>query len=139
MYAGNPLLFPMVSFNHLPGSEHHYEWNGVRYTLPQHRMKWRTVGTTGNSLLMELSETPETLKVYPFRFACQVKYELRNGTLIFISGSKTVVASRCLSARASTRYFKIPFTSTGSRDACYVEFSSAGCVQTSERMENLGH
>ncbi len=24
MWAGNPLLFPMVSFNHLPGREHHF-------------------------------------------------------------------------------------------------------------------
>ena len=24
MCAGNPILFPLVSFNHLPGQDHHY-------------------------------------------------------------------------------------------------------------------
>ena len=36
MYAGNPLLFPMVSFNHLPNRENHYLWQDKTYPLPQH-------------------------------------------------------------------------------------------------------
>jgi galactose mutarotase-like enzyme len=50
MYAGNPLLFPQVSFSHLPGDEHHYQWEGNTYALPQHgfarHMKWRTAGVS---------------------------------------------------------------------------------------------
>ncbi|HTG45240.1 MAG TPA: hypothetical protein VK633_11985, partial [Verrucomicrobiae bacterium] len=33
MYAGNPLLFPLVSFNSTGGKEHHYEWQGQTYAL----------------------------------------------------------------------------------------------------------
>ena len=48
MYAGNPLLFPQVSYSHLPGKEHHYQINGQVYSLPQHgfarRSKWRRRG-----------------------------------------------------------------------------------------------
>ena len=36
MYAGNPLLFPQVSFSHLPGKEHHYAIDGKIFALPQH-------------------------------------------------------------------------------------------------------
>lgn len=36
MYAGNPLLFPLVSYNVAGGKEHFYEWGGVTYPLPQH-------------------------------------------------------------------------------------------------------
>ncbi|NBV22015.1 MAG: hypothetical protein EBS05_08855 [Proteobacteria bacterium] len=35
MWAGNPLLFPMVSFNQRPGREHHYVWEGREFALGQ--------------------------------------------------------------------------------------------------------
>mgnify|MGYP003345490287 CR=1 FL=1 len=36
MYAGNPVLFPLVSNNRVGDKDHHYEWNGKLFELPQH-------------------------------------------------------------------------------------------------------
>jgi len=36
MYAGNPILFPLVSNNHVGDKEHHYLWNDHFYEMPQH-------------------------------------------------------------------------------------------------------
>ena len=87
MYTGNPLLFPQVSFSHLPGQEHHYEWEGKTYALPQHgfarRSKWKVAGVTETRLTMELADTPQTRGAYPFSFCSTVVYELREGRLHF--------------------------------------------------------
>jgi len=44
MYAGIPVLFPLVSNNRVGDKEHHYEWNGQVFEMPQHgfarRSKW---------------------------------------------------------------------------------------------------
>ena len=67
MWAGNPLLFPMVSFNHLPNSEHHYTWRDRDYPLPQHgfarRTPWQVIAHTASSLTMELTDTEATRAV----------------------------------------------------------------------------
>jgi galactose mutarotase-like enzyme len=85
MWAGNPILFPLVSFNHLPGADHHYEWNGLRFPLPQHgfarRTPWKVIDQTEASVTVELANDEATLPVYPWNFACRLTYALRNGRL----------------------------------------------------------
>ena len=36
MYAGIPVLFPLVSNNRVGDKDHHYEWNGKVFEMPQH-------------------------------------------------------------------------------------------------------
>src|ERR1041385_3021976 len=78
MYAGNPLLFPMVSFNHLPGQENHYPWNDKIYSLPQHgfarRSKWKVLEVQETRVSMALSDTGGTRTAFPFSFRCVVTY-----------------------------------------------------------------
>lgn len=85
MWSGNPILFPLVSFNHLPGADHHYEWNGLRFPLPQHgfarRTPWKVIDQTAASVTVELSDDDATLAVYPWNFGCRLTYTLRNGRL----------------------------------------------------------
>ncbi|MGZ8939325.1 MAG: aldose epimerase family protein, partial [Limisphaerales bacterium] len=85
MYAGNPLLFPQVSFSHLPGEEHHYKFQGKTFALPQHgfarRSKWKVVGVNESRVAMELTDSDETRRAYPFSFRANVSYELREGRL----------------------------------------------------------
>lgn len=85
MWAGNPILFPLVSFNHLPGADHHYEWNGLRFPLPQHgfarRTPWKVIDQTEASVTVELANDEATLPVYPWNFTCRLTYALRNGRL----------------------------------------------------------
>ena len=44
MYAGSPVLFPLVNSNRVGEQEHHYEWSGRVHPMPQHgfarRSKW---------------------------------------------------------------------------------------------------
>jgi galactose mutarotase-like enzyme len=85
MWAGNPILFPMVSFNHLPGADNHFEWEGRRFPMPQHgfarRTPWRTTGQTAESVTVELSHDESTLTVYPWSFSCRLTYRLEGGRL----------------------------------------------------------
>ena len=85
MWAGNPLLFPMVSFNHLPGKEHHYHWQGRDYLLPQHgfarRTPWQVIDHTTSALTLELTDTEATRTTYPFAFSHRVTYRLEAGRL----------------------------------------------------------
>src|SRR3989442_1361527 len=68
MYAGNPILFPLVSNNHAGGKDHHYEWNGQLSPMPQHgfarRLKWSVVEQTAMSLTMEQSDSENTRANY---------------------------------------------------------------------------
>src|SRR5262245_46592403 len=87
MYAGNPLLFPLVSFNWAGGQEHFYEWQGVRYPMPQHgfarKSSWKAARVSETAVLMELTHSAETLKSYPFQFLARVRYELKDRRLHF--------------------------------------------------------
>ena len=80
-------MFPLVSFNHLPGREHHYEWNGRVFPLPQHgfarRLPWSVTHREADRLTMALVDTDETRRVYPFSFLHEVTYALENGRLAF--------------------------------------------------------
>ena len=77
MWAGNPLLFPMVSFNHLPGREHHYLWQGAEYALPQHgfarRVPWKVAARDDSTVTMELTDSEVTRAGYPFSFRHRVR------------------------------------------------------------------
>ena len=43
MYAGIPVLFPLVSNNRVGDQEHHYQWNGNVFEMPQHGFARRTL------------------------------------------------------------------------------------------------
>src|SRR5262245_60388430 len=53
MYAGNPVLFPLVSFTRVGDKDAHYEWNGALHEMPQHRFarrsKWAVVDQNKSS------------------------------------------------------------------------------------------
>ena len=72
MYAGNPVLFPLVSNNRAGDKEHHYEWNNQLFEMAQHgfarRSKWSVREQSATSLTMELMETESTRADYPFAF-----------------------------------------------------------------------
>jgi galactose mutarotase-like enzyme len=129
MYAGNPLLFPMVSFNSAAGREHHYEWQGRRFPMPQHgfarRQRWKTLRVSESSLLLELTDNPQTAQDYPFQFALRLLYELQEGRLLF---RQTVENRSSVVMPFSTGihpYFRVPLSAEGSRDRCYVELPAA--------------
>jgi galactose mutarotase-like enzyme len=132
MYAGNPLLFPQVSFSRLPGKEHHYTWEGKTYALPQHgfarRSKWKVAGVTETRLTMELTDTPATREVYPFSFRLTVTYELQEGRLHFRQTVENRGAEPMPFSTGIHPYFQVPMSARGKRENCLVEISSGSKV-----------
>src|SRR5947208_12314975 len=61
MYAGIPVLFPLVSNNRVGDKDHHYEWNGKVFEMPQHgfarRSRWSIREQTPVSVQLELTDT----------------------------------------------------------------------------------
>jgi len=72
MYAGIPVLFPLVSNNRVADRDHHYEWNGQIYEMPQHgfarRSKWGISEQAAASVRLELTDSEATRANYPFAF-----------------------------------------------------------------------
>lgn len=140
MYAGNPLLFPQVSFSHLPGQEHHYTFQGKKFALPQHgfarRSKWKVVGLNESSVVMELTDSEETRRAYPFSFHAQVSYELREGRLHF----HQTVENRGLQAMPFSTgihpYLPVPIIQNGQRNACYLELPPCRRVVTDNEWQS---
>jgi len=141
MWAGNPLLFPMVSFNHLPGKEHHYEWGGRTYPLPQHgfarRSQWAVAERGESAVTMELTDGEATRASYPFAFRHRVTYRLRDGRLHF----EQVIENRGdVPMPFSTGihpYFAVPLSPDGQRDACLVEIPDCELLKPDARFEQF--
>jgi galactose mutarotase-like enzyme len=125
MWAGNPLLFPMVSFNHLPGREHHYAWAGREFALGQHgfarRSAWSVTARSESSLTMELADNDATRAAYPFAFRHCVTYRLDDGKLHFEQTVENRGAEPMPFSTGIHPYFQVPLTSQGERNRCFVK------------------
>lgn len=140
MYAGNPLLFPQVSYSHLPGREHHYQHQGQVYALPQHgfarRTPWRVIGVNENSVAMELTDSPQTRTAYPFDFRVEVRYELRDGRLHFRQVVENPGTAPLPFSTGIHPYYPVPIISGSQRNHCYVELPAARRVVPHENWQS---
>jgi galactose mutarotase-like enzyme len=129
MYAGSPILFPLVSFNRADGKDHHYEWEGQVYQMPQHgfgrRSKWNVVEQTPVSVTIELPDTEDTRANYPFSFRQRLTYRLEKGRLHW----EQVIENRSERAMPFASgfhpYFSVPLGAESSRNTCFVEVPEA--------------
>ncbi|MBI3880076.1 MAG: hypothetical protein HY301_08415 [Verrucomicrobia bacterium] len=133
MWAGNPLLFPLVSFNHRPGQEHHYEWGGKIFALPQHgfarRVKWAVTEQSEGAVTMELTDSEATRGGYPFAFRHCVTYRLDGGRLHFEQVIENRGAEPMPFSAGIHPYFQVPLTAKGERAACFVEIPEGRRVE----------
>jgi galactose mutarotase-like enzyme len=140
MYAGNPILFPQVSFSHLPGRDHHYTWEGKTYALPQHgfarRLPWTTTEVSETRMSMELTDTKQTRESYPFSFRLAVTYELLDGQLHFRQTVTNRGDRRMPFSTGIHPYLPAPVTARGKRERCLVEISSGGKVNPENNWES---
>jgi galactose mutarotase-like enzyme len=85
MYAGSPILFPLVSKNRVEDREHAYRWGDRVYEMPQHglarRKPWRVVRQEPEVLELELTDDENTRANYPFPFRYRLVYRLEDGRL----------------------------------------------------------
>src|SRR5688572_3468666 len=139
MYAGNPLLFPQVSFSHLPGKEHHYRYQGKVYPLPQHgfarRSKWKVIGVSESRVTMELTDSEETRAAYPFAFRTEVTYELREGRLHYRQVVENRGDEEMPFSTGIHPYLPVPIVPSGARNECYVELPDARRVITDDQWQ----
>lgn len=82
-WAGqSPILFPIVGRL----IDDKYSLNGKDYEMPKHgfarKMDWEFIGSDNSSMSFKLSETEDTLKIYPYHFDVVVKFTLDNNKLI---------------------------------------------------------
>ncbi|MBI5799446.1 MAG: hypothetical protein HZA92_01790 [Verrucomicrobia bacterium] len=139
MWAGNPLLFPMVSFNHLPNREHQYAWGGREFALGQHgfarRSAWTVMAQGESELTMELADSEGTRVAYPFAFRHRVTYRLDAGRLHF----EQAVENRGLEPMPFSTgihpYFQVPLTPRGERNRCFVKIPACHHLATDARYE----
>jgi len=136
MYTGNPLLFPLVSFNHLPGREHHYEWEGRTYPLPQHgfarKSKWQIASQTATRLTIEHTSSPETRAVYPFEFTHRITYAVVEGKLEFHQRIENRSDARMPFSTGIHPYFPVPVLKPASRNECFVELPACAKILPGE-------
>lgn len=75
-YGQSPILFPIVGRL----IDDKYTLNGKEYTMPKHgfarKTKWELLNKEDDSMSFILSESEETLKVFPYEFDLIVSYTL---------------------------------------------------------------
>lgn len=125
MYAGSPVLFPLVSYNHVGDQDHHYEWNQRLFEMAQHgfarRSPWRVTDQTDLAVTMELTETAVTQAQYPFRFRCQLTYRLAGGRLQGAQEIENRSDEPMPFASGFHPYIPVPLTQRGERRECFVQ------------------
>lgn len=76
-----PVLFPIVG----ELKDGKFSYDGCDYNLPRHGFardkKFEVRDATSTSVLFTLKNDEESLKVYPFMFIFQVKFEIKSNTL----------------------------------------------------------
>jgi aldose 1-epimerase len=84
--GGNPILFPFIARHMVDGEIG--KWihpDGRVLDMPMHGfardLPFRVLESPDNEVAMELTETPHTLKAYPYRFRFEVSYRLEPGCL----------------------------------------------------------
>lgn len=93
-----PILFPFVCNT----ASKKYFAGGTEYTMPSNHgfardSEFSLVETTENSITFELTNSDETLKVYPYKFSLLVKYT--------ISDNKILVENTVINADDKSMYF----------------------------------
>ena len=82
IWAGqSPILFPIVGRL----IDDKYYIDGKEYTMPKHgfarKMNWSFLSGNEASMTFILSETPETLSIYPYSFDVKVTFSIEGNTL----------------------------------------------------------
>ncbi len=141
MWAGNPLLFPMVSFNHLPGKEHYYAWGGREFPLGQHgfarRSVWNVIGRGEAEVTLELTDSAATRAVYPFAFSHRVTYRLAGGRLQLEQTVENRSAEPMPFSTGIHPYFQVPLTAHSERNRCFVRIPACDQLAADVRYEQF--
>jgi galactose mutarotase-like enzyme len=119
----SPILFPVIGA--LKDGKYHYE--GKTYALPRHGFardhEFKLEQISDSELLFTLSQTEDTLKVYPFEFSLGLRYKIEGATLsctyeVQNPGEKTLLFSV-----GGHPAFAAPLEAEVKYDDCFLEFN----------------
>lgn len=95
----SPILFPIVGRL----IDDKYTLNGTEYEMPKHgfarKMKWFFESATDNSITFKLSETADTLKIYPYQFDFFTEFS--------IDANQLAVKHRIINKADENMYFSL--------------------------------
>ncbi len=129
MWAGNPVLFPHVSFNVAQGRDGQYELNGQLYASPQHgfarRVPWRVTRQAESAVTMEVTDSELTRPSYPFAFRHELTYRLMDGRLEWEQVIENRDARPLPFSTGFHPYLPVPLMPGGVRNRCFLRLPRA--------------
>ena len=124
MYAGNPVLFPLVSWNSVEGKKHLYQWEGRTWEMPQHgfarRLPWEVTRRTPESVTLELKDNEGTRINYPFSFLHRMTYRLQDGRLYWDQQIENLGTGPMPFSAGFHPYLYVPLTDQGRRRESFI-------------------
>ena len=134
MFAGNPLLFPLVSWNMVGERKHFYQWEGRTWEMPQHgfarRLPWQVTHRTPESVTLELEDDEGTRNNYPFSFLHQITYRLRDGRLFWDQKIENCGAVPLPFSTGFHPYLYVPLTDQGRRRESFIRIPECQTVSS---------
>lgn len=129
MWAGNPPLFPHVSFNVAQGKEGQYELNGQLWQSPQHgfarRVPWTVAAQSETCVTLELTDSERTRPSFPFAFRHTLTYRLAGGRLELDQTIENRDSQPLPFSTGFHPYFAVPLAPGGERNRCFVRLPRA--------------
>lgn len=129
MWAGNPVLFPHVSFNVANDKEGQYELNGRLIESPQHgfarRVPWRVTRQEEASVTLEVTDSERTRPSYPFAFRHELTYRLVDGRLEWEQLIENRDSQPLPFSTGFHPYLRVPLVPGGERNRCFVRLPRA--------------
>jgi galactose mutarotase-like enzyme len=133
MYAGNPILFPLVSWNRDGDREHAYRWQDRVYDMPQHglarRKPWQVVRRETGTLELELTDDEETRMNYPFSFRYRLTYRLEQGRLHWKQQVENPGPGPLPFSSGFHPYFQVPLNAVGKREKSRIHLPRCRAVK----------
>lgn len=128
MWAGNPILFPHVSYSVGQGVEGQHEIGGRLFKSPQHgfarRVPWAVAARTPSSVTMELTESEQTLASYPYRFRHAITYQLVDGRLEWHQVVENRDGRPMPFSTGFHPYLRVPLVPGNERNRCFIRLPS---------------
>ncbi|MCK5781818.1 MAG: aldose 1-epimerase family protein [Flavobacteriales bacterium] len=118
-----PILFPIVG-KLKNGS---YNLEGETYKMGNHGFAYKSTFTviskTKSEVVLEMTGNPEILKIYPYSFELQVKYELVNSKLNITNTVANTSNKDMYFSIGAHPGFNVPINNKGKYDDYFIEFN----------------
>ncbi len=118
-----PILFPIVG--KLKGGK--YQIDDKEYKMKIHgfasKQEFSVKSQTKTSLVLEIRENSETLKIYPFKFRLQVSYILKGNRLSITNSVENTDTKEIFFSIGAHPGFNVPFKVNEEYNDYYLEFS----------------